>query len=330
LQPGKATKLNAVYHFTFTGKEEKQATVTIRDGALQVRDGHQGEPHLRVFADNIPAMTASWDENLICRFANEEFGKFFGVKDIVGKHLRDIAGAKIYRELEGHFAEALRGNPVTYQRTRKLRAGDLRYLEAKLVPHVDDLGNVLGCFSVTTDITAHKLAEERIQRVAHHDSLTGLPNRLLFNDRMSQAIMHAKRNRLRFALLYLDLDRFKPVNDTLGHAAGDELLKQVAARIGRQVRESDTVARVGGDEFLVILLDIAERGQAQTVARKIVAAFTAPFHLDSAKQDVEIGTSVGIAMYPADALDADALVKAADAAMYSAKQAGNYLQLYAA
>jgi diguanylate cyclase (GGDEF)-like protein/PAS domain S-box-containing protein len=277
---------------------------------------------LQVFADNIPAMTASWDENLICRFANEEFSKFFEVKDIVGKHLRDIAGRKIYRELEGHFAEALRGNPVTYQRTRRLRAGDLRYLEAKLVPHVGDQGSVLGCFSVTTDITAHKLAEERIQRVAHHDSLTGLPNRLLFNDRLDQAIRHAKRNRLGFALLYLDLDRFKPVNDTLGHAAGDELLKEAAARIGRQVRESDTVARVGGDEFVVILLDIAERRQAQAVARKIAASLAASFHLGSAKQDVEIGTSVGIAMYPEDALDADALVKAADGAMYRAKQLG--------
>ena len=106
---------------------------------------------------------------------------------------------------------------------------------------------------MTTDITEHKLAEERIQRVAHHDSLTGLPNRLLFNDRLAQAISLAKRDSRQFALLYLDLDRFKPVNDTLGHAAGDELLKSVGARIRRQVRESDTVARIGGDEFTVIL-----------------------------------------------------------------------------
>ena len=126
----------------------------------------------------------------------------------------------------------------------------------------------------------------------------------------------AKRSARPFALLYLDLDRFKPVNDALGHAAGDELLQAVAARIRRQVRESDTVARVGGDEFTVILPDIAGREEAETVAGKIIAALAAPFRLGSEKQSVDIGTSIGIAVYPADGQTADALVKAADAAMY--------------
>ena len=176
---------------------------------------------------------------------------------------------------------------------------------------------------MTTDITEHKLTEERIQRVAHHDSLTGLPNQLLFNDRLNQAISLAKRDSRQFALLYLDLDKFKPVNDGMGHAAGDELLKAVATRIRLQVRESDTVARVGGDEFTVILHDIIRREDAETVARKIIAALASPFQLGSQKQGVDIGASIGIALYPADARDADALVKAADAAMYRAKQAGS-------
>jgi diguanylate cyclase (GGDEF)-like protein len=158
---------------------------------------------------------------------------------------------------------------------------------------------------------------------AHHDSLTGLPNRLLFNDRLNQAISLAKRDSRQFALLYLDLDKFKPVNDTLGHTAGDELLKGVGARIRHQVRESDTVARVGGDEFTVILPDIARHEEAETVAKKIIAALAAPFQLGSQKQSVDIGTSIGIAVYPADAQDTDALIKAADAAMYSAKQMGS-------
>jgi diguanylate cyclase (GGDEF)-like protein len=169
-----------------------------------------------------------------------------------------------------------------------------------------------------------------MQSVAHHDSLTGLPNRLLFNDRLHQQISLAKRESRQFALLYLDLDRFKPVNDALGHAAGDELLQAVATRIRHQVRESDTVARVGGDEFTVILPGIARREEAEIVARKIVAAVATPFQLGSRKQSVDIGTSIGIAIYPADARDADALVKAADAAMYSAKQAGNSLSFCAA
>ncbi len=304
---------------------QRTAELRLREQAL--RDSAE---KLRLFADNVPAMTVSWDENLHCRFANKPFTEFFGftAENILGKHLREVVGDEAYREIEGYFEQVLRGNPVTYQRIRKLANGESRHLEVKLLPHVGDQGEVLGCFAVTTDITEHKLTQERIQRVAHHDSLTGLPNRLLFNDRLTQAISLAKRDSRQFALLYLDLDRFKPVNDTLGHTAGDELLQGVAARIRQQVRESDTVARVGGDEFTVILPDIARREEAETVARKIIAALAAPFLLGSQKQSVEIGTSIGIAVYPADARDADALIKAADAAMYSAKQVGSSFRFY--
>jgi diguanylate cyclase (GGDEF)-like protein/PAS domain S-box-containing protein len=280
---------------------------------------------LRLFADNVPVITVSWDENLRCRFANKAFAAVFGltVGDVIGKHLRELYGAEVYREVEGHFVRALRGNPVTYQRTHKLANGESRFLEVKLLPHIGDQGEALGCFAVTTDITDHKLAEARIQRVAHHDSLTGLPNRSLFNDRLNQAISLAKRDSRKFALLYLDLDRFKAVNDTLGHSAGDALLTSAAARIREQVRESDTVARVGGDEFAVILPGVLRREEAEIVARKIIAALVIPFRLDGQKQSVEIGTSIGIALYPADASDPDALVTAADAAMYSAKRVGD-------
>jgi diguanylate cyclase (GGDEF)-like protein/PAS domain S-box-containing protein len=280
---------------------------------------------LRLFADNVPVMTVSFDENLRCRFANKLFAEFFDLdaEDIIGKPVREVLEEEVYREIEQHLAQALEGHPVTYQRTHALRNGEIRHLEVKLLPHIVDDGKVLGCFAVTTDITEHKLAEERIQRIAHHDSLTGLPNRLLFHDRLDQAMSLAKRGSRQFALLYLDLDRFKPVNDSLGHAAGDELLQAVAARIRHEVRESDTVARVGGDEFTVILPDIARREEAETVARKIIAALVTPFQLGSRRQSVAIGASIGIAVYPADARDADALVTAADTAMYSAKQVGS-------
>ena len=314
----------------FKGYQGVGTDITARKRSEQaLRESAQ---KLRLFADNIPAMTVSWDENLRCRFANKVFTEFFGLAldDIAGKHVRAVLGEEMYRELEAHFVQVLQGYPVTYGSTRKLPNGESRYLEIRVVPHIGDHEKITGCFSVITDITGHKLAEERIQRVAHHDSLTGLPNRLLFNDRLDQAISLAKRNSRQFALLYLDLDKFKPVNDTLGHTIGDELLKDVATRIRRQVRESDTVARIGGDEFIVILLDIAGRDQAETVARKIVAAISAPFQLGGLKQSVDIGTSIGIAIYPDDARDADALVKAADAAMYSAKQARSSSLLFAA
>ncbi len=304
----------------FKGYRGVGTDITARKRSEQaLRDAAE---ELRLFADNVPAMTISWDENLRCRFANKVFTEFFGlaVEDLIGKHVREVLGEDVYREIEGHLAKALQGHPVTYQRSGTFLNGEVHYLEVKLLPNIGDQGKILGCFSVTTDITEHKLAEKRIQRVAHHDSLTGLPNPLLFRDRLNQAIALAKRNCSRFALLYLDLDRFKPVNDVLGHAAGDELLRAVATRILQEVRESDTVARVGGDEFAVILPDVATREDAEMVAGKIRAALGEPFDLGGKKRSVDIGSSIGIALYPADGPDADALIKAADVAMYRVKQ----------
>lgn len=306
----------------FIGYRGVGTDVTARRRAEQAL--RESAEKLRQFTDNVPAMTVAYDENLRCRFVNKRFADYFGLsaEGAIGRHMREIVGADVYAEVERHVARVLRGQPVSYQRRTKLPGGEVRYLEAKLLPHTGERGQSLGCFAVMTDITEHKLAEERMQRIAHHDSLTGLPNRLLFNDRLAQSIRLARRDGRKFALLFLDLDRFKQVNDEFGHDAGDELLQQVAARIRRELRDSDTVARVGGDEFTVILPDVARPDDAETVVRKIVAALSAPIRLERKGRSVEIGTSIGVALYPADADDADALVSAADAAMYEAKQAG--------
>jgi len=295
--------------------ERRQIEQSLRDGAEE----------LRLFAENVPVMTVSFDVHQRCLFANKLYKRFFGFEtsEIVGLHLQDIVGAKVHNEIEPHFLQALRGHAVIYHRTHQLANGECRYLEVKLLPHIDAQGAVLGCFTVTTDITEHVLAAQQLDRVAHHDTLTGLPNRLLFNDRLAQAISQARRGPSQFALLYLDLDRFKQVNDRLGHFVGDELLQAVAHRIRQQVRESDTVARIGGDEFAIILPNIVKSEEATTVAKKIINTLTDPFLLCSHKQEVRIGASIGIAIYPSDAPDADELVKLADAAMYSAKLTGN-------
>lgn len=163
-------------------------------------------------------------------------------------------------------------------------------------------------------------ASARMTRMAHYDGLTGLPNRRMFTDRLAQALNRARRRNGRVAVLFIDLDRFKPVNDILGHAVGDLVLKDVAARLKRALREEDTLARIGGDEFTVILEDVARREDAVRVADRILAAVTPP--IEVAGQEVVVGASVGIALSPDDGADAATLVKNADMAMYRAKQSG--------
>ena len=155
---------------------------------------------------------------------------------------------------------------------------------------------------------------------AQHDVLTGLPNSALLGDRIAQAIALARRNKKQFAVLFLDLDHFKRINDTLGHAAGDKLLQSVALRLKACVRASDTVSRKGGDEFVVLLSEIAQPDHAARSADKILAAVTSAHQV--AGKELVVTASIGISIYPHDGADADALVKAADAAMYRAKESG--------
>ena len=157
--------------------------------------------------------------------------------------------------------------------------------------------------------------------MAQHDSLTGLPNRALFDDRLKQAIVQSNRNGARLALLYIDLDHFKPVNDTLGHAVGDVLLKAVAQRMHDSVRASDTVARIGGDEFVVLLPTVHDAVDALDVAEKIRYALNQSFEVMAGKV-VEISSSTGVAIYPDHGQDEIELSKNADLAMYRSKQQG--------
>lgn len=154
-------------------------------------------------------------------------------------------------------------------------------------------------------------------QMAYHDHLTGLPNRLLLDDRLELALIVAKREKKNCAVIYLDMDRFKPVNDTYGHRVGDAILKQVSERVRGCVRESDTVARIGGDEFIVLLTSIGEASVAERVVQKIVVELTRPFDVNG--KNIELGVSAGIALYPKHGKDGIALLDAADDAMYCAK-----------
>ncbi len=180
---------------------------------------------------------------------------------------------------------------------------------------------------ICRDITARKKAQEQLYFMAHHDQLTGLPNRLFFADRLRQAQALAKREKHKCGILYLDLDRFKIINDTLGHAVGDILLQEVGKRLRSCVREVDTVARIGGDEFSIVLVNLSHAVDAEQVAGKILKALAKPVQAD--EHELYITTSIGISIYPMHDDNPEALLKKADAAMYQAKAQGrNNYQVY--
>ncbi|BDV42034.1 diguanylate cyclase [Geotalea uraniireducens] len=181
-------------------------------------------------------------------------------------------------------------------------------------------GEVQGVVCLAHDMRERKRVEAEIRDLAYSDQLTGLPNRALFQDRLGQALAHAHRDEAMVAILFLDLDRFKDVNDTMGHSNGDQLLAAVAERLKGSVRQTDTLARVGGDEFVIILSSVREERSASVVAQMVLDIMGAPFEIDG--KEVFISTSIGIAVYPGDGADGDTLLRHADMALYAAKERG--------
>ena len=205
--------------------------------------------------------------------------------------------------------------------------GEVRWVDSRHIVIANAGGKAVRILLALHDITDRKRVEEELTRLAQFDAITGLPNRLLFRDRLAQVLLQAQRNEWPAGVLFIDLDRFKLVNDTLGHSFGDRLLAQVAARLARSVREGDTVGRLGGDEFAVALASLAHASDAGLVAQKVIDSLAEPFELDGHKTYVT--ASVGIASYPADGAQCDTLLKNADIAMYRVKSRGrNGYQFY--
>ncbi|MDR3437459.1 EAL domain-containing protein [Telmatospirillum sp.] len=198
--------------------------------------------------------------------------------------------------------------------------GQLFWEHATVSPLRDGEGGVSHYVAVKEDITARRSFEERLLKQANYDELTGLPNRVLMLDRLVQSIAKAKRSGTRTALLFIDLDRFKNVNDILGHRAGDSLIQEAAVRFGHCVREGDTLARMGGDEFIIILPEIEDSSLARRVAERVIETSAIPFTLQG--QDLFVTASIGVTLFPDDGTDAQTLLRNADLAMYKAKELG--------
>ena len=245
----------------------------------------------------------------------------YGSKEVMGADPKILNSGRHAPEFFAEMKRALEETGTWRGETWNRRRDGRIYAQSMSINTIfDENGEVLQRVCVFSDITEKKLAEERIEHMAQHDALTNLPNRALYTDRLQQALALAKRDGRCLGLLYIDLDRFKPVNDTFGHITGDTLLQLVAQRMRNCVRESDTVARMGGDEFAVLLSNIKSRQDALIVAEKLRAALEAPFEIDG--NQLDISCSIGAAFYPENGSSGEALTQSADQAMYMAKNGG--------
>jgi len=283
-----------------------------------------GADELRTIIDQIPAMVAFIDRDHCYRFANRNYERWLGLapEQMMGRLVRDVVSAGRYAVMAPHIDRALAGETfsVELQVTRGTPAKD-RWLSQLFMPRLDDDGRVIGTYVVSSDITGTITAERRASFLAGHDELTALPNRSAFQAAVARALGDAARDTGHLAVIVIDVDRFKVLNSTLGHTAGDRLLQGLAARLQDAVRGGDLVARLGGDEMGLLLHDVRDAPHAGQIAERVLAALRQPFELGGGVAH-HATVSAGIAVFPQDGTDVDTLLRHADIAMYRAKAAG--------
>ena len=280
--------------------------------------------------ENTPLAAINWDRDFRCTQWNKAAENIFGYSadEALGKHGTELLIPQaLKQEMSDQFRDLI-ANARGSQKTNEniTRDGKVIVCEWYNTPIFDEQGNAIGIASLGEDITAKREAEELIWKQANYDSLTGLANRKLLRDRLDQEIRKANRANQSVALLYLDLDQFKDVNDTLGHHVGDRLLKEAAQRLSSYIRDIDTVARLGGDEFIIVMGSLEDFTSVERVAAAILEKMTQPFQLDD--ESAYISASIGITFYPQDGTQIDELFKNADQAMYAAKNMGRNCYQY--
>lgn len=299
----------------------------------------QSERLHRYLVDNSPDLIFTLDAGGRFGFVNDRFSTLLGYSrdELAGTHFSTIVHENDLKHVEWTFRERRTGERaaknVEVKLKRRQAGGGSQDASSEATAVVSAMGiyraeprqapfseRFLGTYGVARDITERKRAEQIIAFHAFHDTLTGLPNRALFLDRLRQAIAHARRYETRLAVIFVDLDRFKLVNDTYGHLKGDQLLQHTASRLRHCLRGSDTLSRMGGDEFIALVSDLQSREDADAVAGKILHELREPFSLGSG--DFRISVSVGIAIFPEDGVNENELIRNADAAMYQVKKSG--------
>jgi diguanylate cyclase (GGDEF)-like protein/PAS domain S-box-containing protein len=303
------------------GGEPLGAVVALHDvtelAAARARLAESDE-WLRTIADNVPALIAYVDTDLRYRFANERYREWFGVKsqDMIGRTVLESMGEAFYAPRREALERCLAGHG-SHLEIEEVRRGRTRVISSTYLPHVRD-GVVQGIYVLSTDATSAREYERQLHALAHSDHLTGLPNRRSYEERLAQAVARARRCATPLALAYLDVDHFKQINDGLGHAVGDAVLREFAQRLAATVRSSDTVARLAGDEFVVVLEQVGSPLECERIAAKLHDAIRPPFALDG--RALQVTSSIGIAWSPHP--DPSALAHVADEALYVSKHAG--------
>ncbi|MDR7271964.1 diguanylate cyclase (GGDEF)-like protein/PAS domain S-box-containing protein [Pelomonas saccharophila] len=301
-----------VFAVTFDITERKLAAQRLSDA----------QSHLKAIADNLPVLISYIDRHHRLTFVNKTFEEWMGVDPelAIGSHLKALIGPDLYAQRQQALEQALRGERVEFELVSQA-LGLTRHLHTVYIPDRRADGNIAGVYTLSTDITATKDVERRLQELARIDPLTRLPNRREFEERLALALARCRRSHKALALIFMDVDHFKSINDGHGHAAGDAVLKEFAARIRRAVRSTDTAARLAGDEFVVILEGLQSDTEASQVAAKLVDAIRLPMPLP-AGGEILVTTSVGMACWGGVGEGAEDLLERADRALYRAKAAG--------